>query len=46
MQSLDLRANDMRFRRIGWFVALWCLGVMGAFLLALPFEVLMRLARC
>jgi hypothetical protein len=31
-------------RRVFWFVALWCLGVAGAMLLALPFRLLMRAA--
>jgi hypothetical protein len=34
----------MKRRRLFWFVVLWCLGAGGAFLLALPFEVLVRLA--
>lgn len=34
----------MQRQRMFWFIALWCLGVAGAFLLALPFEVLMHLA--
>jgi len=33
-----------RLRRAFWFVALWCIGVGGALLLALPFEVLMHMA--
>jgi hypothetical protein len=36
--------DEMKSRYIFWFVALWCTGVAGAALLALPFEVLMRLA--
>jgi hypothetical protein len=36
--------GDMRFRRFFWFFALWCAGVVGAAMLALPFEILMRLA--
>ncbi|WP_144157447.1 DUF2474 family protein [Paraburkholderia sp. BCC1885] len=31
-------------RRAGWFVALWCAGVAGALLLALPFRLLMHAA--
>ncbi|RFU49910.1 DUF2474 family protein [Paraburkholderia sp. DHOC27] len=27
--------------RVLWFIALWCAGVMGAVLLALPFRLLM-----
>jgi len=37
-------ANGMKPRPILWVVGLWCLGVTGAFLLALPFEVLIHLA--
>jgi hypothetical protein len=33
-----------RLRRVFWFVALWCVGVAGAMLLALPFRLLMRAA--
>jgi len=44
MQSLLARPCAKKRGRIVWFVALWSLGVGGAFLLALPFEVLMRLA--
>jgi hypothetical protein len=33
-----------RLRRVSWFVALWCLGVAGAMLLALPFRLLMQAA--
>jgi hypothetical protein len=36
----------MQLQRLFWFIALWCLGVAGAVLLALPFELLMRVARC
>jgi hypothetical protein len=44
MQSHVVRPRAMKRGRIIWFVALWSLGVGGGFLLALPFEVLMRLA--
>jgi hypothetical protein len=33
-----------RLKRVFWFVALWCVGVAGAMLLALPFRLLMRAA--
>jgi len=36
--------KDLRLNRTFWFMALWCVGVGGALLLALPFEVLMHLA--
>jgi hypothetical protein len=29
---------------VSWFVALWCVGVAGAMLLALPFRLLMQAA--
>jgi hypothetical protein len=44
MQNHVARPRAMKRGRMVWFVALWCLGVAGAFLLALPFEVLMRMA--
>jgi len=28
-----------------WFIALWCVGVAGAMLLALPFKLLIQMAR-
>jgi hypothetical protein len=31
-------------KRTAWFVALWCAGVAGALLLALPFRLLMHAA--
>ncbi|MBB5470939.1 hypothetical protein OKW30_001907 [Paraburkholderia sp. Clong3] len=34
--------GDTKLRRVFWFIVLWCLGVAGAGLLALPFEILMR----
>ena len=37
-------SDDAKVRRVFWFIALWCVGVAGASLLALPFEILMRLA--
>lgn len=33
-----------RLKRMLWFVALWCVGVAGAMLLALPFRLLMHAA--
>lgn len=33
-----------RLKRVLWFVALWCVGVAGAMLLALPFRLLMQAA--
>jgi hypothetical protein len=44
MPSHAAQSRANRRGRIVWFVVLWSLGVGGAFLLALPFEVLMRLA--
>lgn len=44
MQSHVARPRANKRGRIVWFVVLWSLGVGGAFLLALPFEILMRLA--
>lgn len=41
-----MRGNHMQLKRLFWFIALWCLGVGGAVLLAFPFELLMRLVRC
>jgi hypothetical protein len=38
------RYADSRLKRVLWFVALWCAGVAGAMLLALPFRLLMRAA--
>jgi hypothetical protein len=38
------QTRDMKLRRMVWLVALWSLGVSGAFLLALPFEILIHLA--
>lgn len=34
----------VRLRRALWFVVLWCAGVAGAMLLALPFRLLMHAA--
>lgn len=31
-----------RMKRVVWFVTLWCAGVAGAMLLALPFRLLMK----
>jgi hypothetical protein len=31
-----------RLKRVFWFVTLWCAGVAGAMLLALPFRLLMK----
>jgi hypothetical protein len=36
--------TSTRLKRVLWFVALWCAGVAGAMLLALPFRLLMRAA--
>ena len=33
-----------RLKRVLWFAALWCAGVAGAMLLALPFRLLMQAA--
>jgi hypothetical protein len=44
MQSHVARPRATQRGRIVWFVALWILGISGAFVLALPFEVLMHLA--
>ena len=38
------RHADSRLKRVLWFVALWCAGVAGAMLLALPFRLLMQAA--
>ncbi|MGF6648403.1 MULTISPECIES: hypothetical protein [Paraburkholderia] len=35
---------DIKVRRMLWLVGLWSLGVSGALLLALPFEILIHLA--
>ena len=37
-------APSWRLKRVFWFVALWCVGVAGAMLLALPFRLLMQAA--
>ncbi|MGF6642751.1 hypothetical protein [Paraburkholderia sp. GAS82] len=38
------RPAPTRLKRVLWFVALWCAGVAGAMLLALPFRLLMQAA--
>jgi hypothetical protein len=38
------RRKGRRFRSMLWFVALWCVGVGGAMLLALPFKLLIQAA--
>jgi hypothetical protein len=42
-QALNQRARG-RLRRVLWFFGLWCAGVAGAMLLALPFRLLMQAA--
>jgi hypothetical protein len=38
------RRKGARLKSTLWFVALWCLGVGGAMLLALPFKLLIQAA--
>jgi len=40
----NVMRKDIRLTRTFWFIALWCVGVGGALLLALPFELLMHMA--
>ncbi len=37
--------NNPILRRVLWFVGLWCLGVLTAMLLALPFKILILAAK-
>ena len=38
------RSKGSRLKSTVWFVALWCVGVGGAMLLALPFKLLIQAA--
>jgi hypothetical protein len=38
------RRKSTRLKSMLWFVALWCVGVGGAMLLALPFKLLIQAA--
>jgi hypothetical protein len=39
------RRKGARLKSVLWFIALWCVGVGGAMLLALPFKLLIQAAR-
>jgi hypothetical protein len=42
--TIEGRKGGGALRKVLWFVALWCVGVGGAMLLALPFRLLIAAA--